>query len=425
MNTEERRLSDWLHTQTPEPPCPVSVDDIAARARRGRRAAAYRRWVPVLAAACVVFVAVAIALVVAANSSNRSHPVAPATTSPTPPPSTSSKSPKPSASPTAPAGMSIGPWGAATVGGAAAHDIPLAGDQDSLYVNDGKAIFRLDAASGAVLARRSYPTGAPLQAVIAADALWTTQAGSGGTVLVRGLDLDTLTPVAAVPVHVPGPTRPGDLVPLDANARDSRLYLGIDNTVAAIDATARRVLHQYQVTGGRIADLAVNPDDTRLYITANIANSTDSSLAVVDPATGAAIVNPINLGGGAAFEGIAASAGGIWLQTGSGMTDWLDFHPTSDLTRPVGPLTTAGGGFATTSTVTTNVVWLGGTTKLACADPVTGKVRASVRVPTPDGDAANISRITVAGNHLFAYYMADAGPSELLIKLSPPTQCTN
>jgi hypothetical protein len=368
MNTEERRLSHWLHAQTPQPPRLVSVDDIAARVRRVRPPA-YRRWAPVLAAACVVLVAVAIALVVSANSSNPSHPVAPATTSPTTPPSTSSNSPKPSASPTAPAGISVGPWGATTLGGTAAHGIPLAGDRDSLYVNDGTAILRLDAASGAVLARRSYPTGAPAQAMIVADALWTTQAGSGGTVLVRGLDLNTLTPVAAVTVHVPGVNRSTGAAALEVNAKDGRLYVGVNNTVAVIDAASRQIIHEYQNIAGAMADLAVSPDDTRLYVTSPIPNSTDSSLTVLNPDTGAAIVGPIHLGGGTGIEGIAASAGGIWLQTGSGMTAWLDFRPTSELTRPVGPLTTAGGGFATTSTVTTNVVWLGGSTKLACADP--------------------------------------------------------
>jgi hypothetical protein len=425
VNTEERRLSDWLHAQTPEPPRPVPVDDIAARARRARPPA-YRRWVPVIATACAVLAAVAIALVVSAHVSNRSRPVAPATTSPTAPPS---KSPTPSTSPTVPAGMNIGAWGATTLGGAAAHDIPLAGNQDSLFVNDGKAILRLAPTSGAVLARRSYPGSAQLQALIAADALWTAQASSGGTVKVRGLGLNTLTEVATVTVHMPGRTTVGDLVALDVNAKDRRIYVGINNSIAVIDAAARQIVHQYQITNGLIADLAINPDDTRLYVTANIPNSTDSSLIVLDPDTGATIVNPIHIGGGTGFQGITASTGGIWLETGSGMTNWLNFRPASHLALAGNSfneaLTTGGGGYPVTSTVTASAVWLGGTTKLACADPVTGKIRASVRVPTPHGDAANISRITVAGSYLFAYYMADAGPSELLIKLSSPTQCTN
>lgn len=322
------------------------------------------------------------------------------------------------------AGMRLGPWGAATVGGREGHDTPLAGDHSSLFVGNGHTILRLDPASGDVLASVRVATPPPVQALIAAGVLWTVENGPTGTVRVRGLEPDTLTAVATIAMPMPGYTGSGEGVALDAATSDARVYVGVAHTIAVIDSRTRRIVHHYQLSGdGVIADLAVSPNDTRLYVTVNIPNKADSRLAVVNPSTGTALAPMVELNGGTGFAGVAASAGGVWLENGSGMTDRLNFRPFSDLARAVGPVTTAGGGFGTTSTVTSKVVWIGGTTTLACANPVTGAVRASARIAAPRHDAANISRLTVAGNRLFGYYVADAGPSELLIQLQPPARC--
>jgi hypothetical protein len=127
VTTEERHLSDWLQAETPEPPRRVSVDDIASRAGLVDHTPAYRRWVPMLAAACVVLVVVAIALIISVNRPDRSQPIAPPTSPVTTSVTTSSRPPlSPSATdlPLVPAGTVVGPWGASTVGGAAAHDRP-------------------------------------------------------------------------------------------------------------------------------------------------------------------------------------------------------------------------------------------------------------------------------------------------------------
>lgn len=315
----------------------------------------------------------------------------------------------------------VGPWGARTVGGRAAHGVPLAGTRRSLYVSAAKAILRLDPSSGAVLARRTVGSGAPPQAAVAANALWTVESGSARTLVVRGLSLDTLSPVASITLHVPPGT--ADEAAVDAAPSDGRLYVGAGHTVAVIDAKTHHLVHRFRLRDGPIADLAVTPDDTRLYVTSNVANTMFSRVNVLDPDTGTATEDAITLDTGTGYDGIAASPGGIWLQSGSGMTDWREFRPTSDLAHVTRPVTYAGGGFATTATVTRGVVWLGGTTKLLCADPRTGAVRATARVPAPHHDAANISRITAAGGHLFAYYVADATPSPLLITLDPPARC--
>jgi DNA-binding beta-propeller fold protein YncE len=363
-----------------------------------------RRW--------QVFVALPLTMLLAACTGS-------STTASTPP----SDSSHPRVSRTVTAGVPVGPWDARTVGGVGGRDQPLAGDLDSLYVSHGAAILRLDPASGDVLSRRTVGRDVVAQAEIVANRLWTVQAAAAGRVIVRGLSLDTLTPVASITVHMTARAVPIDDLALDAAPHEGRLYLGVENTVAVLDANTHHVVHRFRLSGEPIADLAVSPDGARLYVTSNIAKSMRSQLAVLNPNTGAATVRPITLDGGTGFGGIAASAGGVWLPTGSGMSDWLAFRRSSELAHPSRPLTHAGGGFVTTSTVTDRVVWVGGTTTLACADPQTGAARATARVPAPHDDAANISRITVAGGRLFAYYLADAGPSRLLIVLHPPARC--
>lgn len=351
----------------------------------------------------------------ATDSSSRSGSIGPE------PPSVTSPA---TISPGVSAGVIVGPWGARALGGLAGHGIPLAGDRSSLYVSDRNAIVRLDPSSGDVLARRIVGTGVLPQAVIAGGELWIVRCGPAASVIVRGLKLDTLNPVASIRVAVPGAV-PCDEVALDTAGSTGRIYVGVENTIAVIDAQRRQILHRYPVGGGLMADLAVSPGDSRLYVTLNVAHSMVSRLEILDPDTGAVTAAPVPLYSGTrtGFGGITASAGGIWLQTGSGMTDWLDFFPSSNLTKPTQPVTEAGGGWITTSTVARGVVWIGGTTRLACADPRTGSVRATASVPTPHGDAANISRITMAGGHLFAYYVAGVGPTNLLITLHPPARC--
>jgi len=77
VNTEERQLADVLHRITPEPPRPVTVEQVAYRLvsepRLGRESrfgreqrpsrGRGRAWAPVMAAAAVIVIASALALI--------------------------------------------------------------------------------------------------------------------------------------------------------------------------------------------------------------------------------------------------------------------------------------------------------------------------------------------------------------------------
>ncbi len=366
-----------------------------------------RRAVP------VAWLAVLGALAAGCGSSPR-----PAATSPSHPSRTAS------ASPAAP--IRLGGWGKAVpVGGAAAHATPLAGDRDSLFVAAGPAILRLDPSTGAVLARRRLGNrGAPGPgpAVISAGALWRPHLTATGRVVVRALSLRTLRPQAAVRLSLSAGA--GDEVHLTAS-RNDRLYVGGRHAVAVIDTRTARLLRRFRVTAGSVSDIAVNPAGTRLYVTLNPGSLTNARLEILDPKTGDARRPSIRLTSGGGYRGLAASDGGVWIETGAGGTgDALDFRPAGDLSRPLGPLTTAGGGWSTSVAVYRDVVWVSGITRVACADPRTGAVRASVRVPAPHGDAANLSGITRAGGRVFAHFDTDAGPGNVLLRLPSPRRCS-
>lgn len=207
----------------------------------------------------------------------------------------------------------------------------------------------------------------------------------------------------------------------------SRVYVALGNTVEVVDATTRQVINHYQVPGDQILSMAVSPDDTRLYLAReSLPSEANSELTVVDPSNGAVIVDSIPLPAGGGYTINAVSQGGIWMTSGYGMDSSLGFLPASNLAAPAGggASTTAGGGFPATATAEPNVVWIGGTSTIACADPLTGAARASAQVPTPNNDAANISSLTPAGGRVFASYVNDNPGATYLISLTPPARCT-
>lgn len=429
MNSEERRLSEWLHSATPMPPRRLTLEDLAAYQRQqqpqsrsgARSTVTRRRWLPALAATCAVL-AIA-AGVVSAQLSRGSHP---GTGSPKPalsrpssaPASTTTSSTTPATAP----GRVVGPWDATAVGGQAAHAVPLTATRTSLYAADGKQLLRINAATGALLASSEYPPGTG-SAVIAGGTLWLVpQSDSGGALVLPGLSPATLVRAGQIRLSTSGGG--GGPVVVTTDTTGDRLYIEAGGQITVVDPATRRAIAQYRAPGGPVVAMAVAPDRSRLYVTWNDEGAQLVELAVLDPASGRQVADQAHYPGGTGVGGITASAGGIWLETGEGMTNDITFHPASDLAETSGePVAYAGGGFPVGAVVADDVVWLGGTTNLACADPTTGRVRVSSTLPTPHGDAANISSITVAGRSLFGYYRADAGPSRLLVRLTPPAQC--
>jgi hypothetical protein len=318
-------------------------------------------------------------------------------------------------------GRVIGPWNATTVGGPAGHAIPLAGTASSLYVRNGRDLLRIDAASGRVEATRPMPDTFTT-VVIAGGLAWVVRTStSAGRLTLPGLDLRTLQPVADI--RLPLAARPGRPIAVAADAHHRRLYVGVGDTVFVVGASRGRIVARYHLPQRFISSIAITPDQSRLYATTlDVSNGQASALIALDATTGRPVADSVRFDGGT--TAFAATVAGVWLANGSGHTLALTFHPADDLAE-IGrhPVTSAGGGFGVDGIVDDNAVWIGGSTELACADPGTGRIRARSRVPSPHHYAADINFLVPAGRRLFGYYLADAGPTSLLIRLSPPAAC--
>ena len=283
------------------------------------------------------------------------------------------------------AGRAVGPWKATTVGGAIGHAKPLAGTHRSLYLRDNRELVRVDVATGRAEARKRMGS-TPGRLLIVGGLVWDIPSStSSGRLLLVGLNPMTLDRIKTV--SLPGVGPPGQLIGSAADARGQRLYVGVGKTIFVVGTRRRHLVARYLAPGPSISALALSPNRTRLYVTWNIPNGARSGLAALDPRTGAALAGPVLFYGGSTVSSV--SAGGVWLANGQGMTQTLTFHPADNLAQRIATAATyAGGGWIVDSTVDDDVVWIGGTTTLACADPLTGRVRARTKVPTPHRDAA-------------------------------------
>lgn len=317
------------------------------------------------------------------------------------------------------AGRLIGPWQATTVGGPMGGAIPVAGTRTSVYLRDGGDLVRMDATTERIEATRRVANLSDT-VVVAGGRLWVPFTTAAGRVVLLGLDPRSLERDATIRLARAG--MPGDPLAFTTDALGKRLYVGAGRTVFVVAARTGRILTRYRVPARAITSLAVTPDRTRLYVTWNTPPSATSAMLALDPGTGRARSAVVRFDDYSMV--LTATAAGVWVTNGSGHTLRITFRPARHLARPARTAVTyGGGGFTVDSVVQHGVVWVSGSTSLACADARTGRVRARAKVPSPQHYAANINSLVAVDGHLFAYYLADAGPTSLLIELTPPAAC--
>ena len=431
MNTEERQLAEMLHRVTPEPPRGVTVEDVAfrlasepgrarggdrePRVRRGRGAIWRRGWAPVLAAASVFVVAGATAGIATVMTSHHSASSGTATiTGSASPASPSSRQPTGQVTP-----ITAGPWNARLIDRQALLPGSLAGGGDSLYAFTGTNLVRIDPASGDVVQAVRFSAPVENQPVILGNTVWVVWAYSGGNVVLHGYDARTLTQVASLQVPAIGRISSAAAGVLSAGP-DGHLYLAVGDTVAVVDPATGHLIRRIFLTGGAASSVAVSPDGSTLYV--GLAASDSFQLLTYDLASAVQTGSSRMTSGG--VGNLVATSGGVWGTDGSGMSEWVWFAPGGDLSSSSRVTQGAGGGLYSLPVVADGTVWIGGTHTLACADPGTGKVRASAAIPADHSAVEYFGSVTYAGGHAYSYYLDEGAQQSGVASLTPPAACS-
>jgi sugar lactone lactonase YvrE len=448
VNNEERRLADVLHRITPEPPRPVTVEQVAyrlvsepslGRQSRGRQSRGReprprrgglvlsRSWAPVLAAAAVVVIAGASAGIAVLASSHHT----PSTSAVGAPSSSSVSSPPASPSPTSSSTQRVtpttaiagGPWGAELISHQTFQGLAPVSADGSLYAYGAGTLDRIDPVTGAVAATTRYDPPLPNPPVIVGNTVWVVSSYHGGNVVLHGYDAQTLAQTASVLVPAVGAVSSvGDGVL--TSGPDGDLYVAAGVNVVVVNPANGQQTRQIYLSGSSANSVAVSPDGSTLYIgTVPNGSSTSFKLLVYSLAS-RYIVKESSLTSGGVGGDLVATSGGVWGVTGSGQSEWTWFAPNGDLTSAVRVGGDAGGGFVSAPSYSAGVVWIGGSQSVTCASPANGQILATAAVPGDHGVAQLISSPAVVGDHAYSYYVNNATQLSGLARMTPPAACS-
>jgi hypothetical protein len=437
VTNEERRLTDMLHRITPEPPRPVTVEQVAyrlaseprlrrqprGRPPRPRRGGLSRAWAPVAAAAAVVVIAGASAgIALLANSHHNPPPATSGGATASSSASSMSGSPSPSQTQsstqqTTPAtAIAGGPWGAQLINHGTFDGLELVSADGSLYTYGDRTLERIDPATGNVVATARYNPPLLNSPVVVGNTVWVVWSYGGGNVVLHGYNAQTLAQTASVLVPAIGQVANSASNVLAAGP-DGHLYVAEGITAAVLDSNAQLIKRIY-LTAGTANSVAVSPDGSTLYV------GVTSGKVLVYALASDTVVSSSSLNGGDNATVEVATSGGVWGTAGSGHSEWTWFAPHGDLSRAVEVGQGAGGGFASVPSYSGGVVWVGGDGSLVCASPANGQVLASAPVGADHGLARNFAMIAVAGDHAYAEYQTDASSLSGLARLTPPAACS-
>jgi hypothetical protein len=445
---EEQRLSEMLHRLTPEPPRGVTVEDIAIRlanqnapARGAGKGAAKMsgrggyadggrprrgRLSPLLAAAAVVVIAGASAGIAVALSSNTSKaPQAStggATSAATSQAPTASASPATvtSSAPPSSAPAYTGPWAFSTLATVTLNSATLTAGPDGLYAFTADNLVEIDPSTGRTT-HEAPANGFPGQApVIAGNKVWQVTNYGGGSISLSGYNPQTLAADGTITAPVTGGVAGNPQSILTAGPGGD-LYLAAGGAIDDLNPASDSVIRQVTVPGGGANSVAVSPDGNLIY--AGVAGSS-YRIVEINASTGAVVASAsvgANQDGGA----LVATSGGVWFSNNNGQA-W--FAPAGDLSAARQVAESSAGGVEATPTYTDGAVWTGGSSKLECLDPATGRLRASSPVPTSQQVPEGIGDIVSAGGHVYALYVdnrtAMTGQVTGVLTLNPPAACT-
>jgi hypothetical protein len=441
VKIEERQLADVLHRITPEPPRPVTVEQVAyrlvseprlsrqtrGREPRRRRFGLSHAWAPAMAAAAVIVVAGASAGVAVLANSHHNPPSAtggrPASSTVSSATTSSSPSQTSSSTQQTTPGTRIadGPWGAELIDHQAFNQAGLVSADGSLYAYSNGYLDRIDPATGAIVATAHDNATLPNPPVIVGNTVWVVWSSSGGNVRLHGYNAQTLAQTASVLVPATGPVASSASNVLTAGP-DGDLYVAAGVSVAVVNPDTGNLINRIYLTAGTANSIAVSPDGSTLYI--GVTPSSGGFKLLVYNLASHYIADESTLADTDSGGNLVATPGGVWGTTGVGMSEWTWFAPNGDLSRAVRIGAGAGGGLASVPSYSGGVVWVGGSQTLTCASPASGRVLDSATTPTDHGVVEYFGSPAVIGDHAYGYYSDDASQLSGLVRMTPPAACS-
>jgi len=252
--------------------------------------------------------------------------------------------------------------------------------------------------------------GAPL---VAGGSLWVPVARAAGESLLR-LNPQGLAETGNVAVSGGSDESMGRGSHL-AVAGDALWVAGGDRLLR-VSLVTGQVIASIPLPGAATSGVAANGTGTTMVVS----EANDSGVGSVqrrDPVTGALLASHPMLGVAAsALDGIIDS--GVWLSEPTGLLGYVERFRT--VTMAPDPATDVGGDNGINAVVADGVVWI--TDPAApgrdyCADPVTGRVLARVRLPDPRQDDL------VAVSRQYLYYDSPASSGFYLSRVPVPGAC--
>jgi hypothetical protein len=396
------------------------------REARGR---SWRPWLGPLAAALAV-VAIAVGSLAVADGHRSSH-----STSQSPAASSQSVKPAPSSGVTkkpAPAPVVSGPWGLHLISHQPVDQAPLVSDGTSLFSVTGKTISLIDPKTGTVVRQL---TDADLgsssgNVVVVGGVLVYPVMVADNQVELRRFDARRLAPLATwtFDASISRTVAIGRGELMVAVGPGPQLYLNTGDDITVIGADSGGVTGHIAIDG-QLSSLDVSPDGRTLYAAVYPGQTNDLLDAAVRtyalPSGQLIATAPASTSG--AIRDLLATDGGVFGLWAGGHVGELNFLSRSDLAtlQPVNGMNQAG---AMAETLAHDTAWFTGASRLACSDPNTGRLRASVTAPSHAGGTFSyeLTGIVEVNGEFFTGVTAIEGSQPAvtgIARISPPKAC--
>jgi dihydroxy-acid dehydratase len=274
-------------------------------------------------------------------------------------------------------------------------------------------LARVDQVTGAIKAAHLLVPGQVGTPLAAGGWLWVPVVTSAGWSLLR---LDPVGLAGAGELSAGGGSGEGAGRSSHLAVAGGALWVAAGDRLLRVSLTTGQVIAAISLPGAYSSDVAANQGGTILVAS----EATGGGLGSVqrrDPVTGTLIASRQMLG--VAAPGIGGVIGsGVWVAEATGMMGYIERFRTA--TMAPDPATEVGGTNGIDVTVTGGLAWITEEVNPShdyCANPVTGRVLARIRLPDPGQD------VVLTTSDRYVYYESPAGNGFYLRRLPVPGVC--